>query len=96
MLQLDDFYDDEALRRQVKRAQKKQAAREMDDDDEDEDILEPGGHRGVVEIDSDNPTPRKVRMVKREQQSSGPSLAPTHAEPEEDEDESMKTPEESD
>ena len=94
MLQLDDFFDDEALRRQVKRAQKKQAAREMDDD-EDEDILEPGGHGGVVEIDSDNPTPRKVRIVKREQQSSGRSMAPTHAEPEEGEDESMKTPEES-
>lgn len=78
MLEPNDFYDDQLLLRQVKRAQRK-AALEMDEDDADESGL-PVEPEELDDEDDSSIQPERQRptimSMKREQQTRGPSIAP--------------------
>ncbi|RFU35111.1 hypothetical protein B7463_g1247, partial [Scytalidium lignicola] len=105
MLELKDFYEDQLLLRQVKRA-KRQAAAGMDDDDVDNSQLPPRGTQmdpedidDADDIDEDEDDEGEadrrrqyIAKVKRERMSRDPSIAPSrHLEhSEDDEDEEME------
>jgi len=76
MLRLADFYDDEDLARQIKRA-KRQALRDLEDDDGEEMQAPRGTQRNAEEIDSDQETRVSIGRVKRERQSRGPPSSQT-------------------
>lgn len=100
MLELDDFFDDQLLLRQVKRAQRKKTLEMEDDEDE-----AGAGHRGAraEEIDDegesilDEQRRQSIARVKRERQSRGPSMGLSQRgralSEHEGEDEAMDTPE---
>ncbi len=87
MLELNDFYVDPLLLRQVKR-QQRQEAHEDDEDDPEEDAGLPGTQRTRPEpIDSDvdedaheqEQNRKEIAKIKRERaQSRGVSAAPSH------------------
>jgi hypothetical protein len=104
MLELSDFYDDQLLLRQVKRAQRRN---EVDMED-DEDAAESRRRDAQVEeVDDEGesillPEKRRssVKNMKREPKSRGPSMAPSqpgeplsgNKEEEEEEDDAGDTP----
>lgn len=72
MLELNDFYDDQLLLRQVKRAQRMQHSDE-DEDEEDIDESRVVGSEGVNEEYESTPGEqrRSIMNLKRERQSQG-------------------------
>jgi hypothetical protein len=83
MLELKDFYEDEMIKRQVKRAAL-QEARELEDDEEDneseqagEEPSQPDDPNKTMELDDEPPR----RVVKKERLSRGPSRGPSRPPP---------------
>jgi len=94
MLMAHDFFDDEVIRRKVERAKKRE---ELGDEDDDEDGDARGKRKKITiddedsaeDIDEDEEDRKRkiVRLKKEEQQSRGPSMAPSRqAETVEDDD----------
>lgn len=91
MLSLEDFYDDELLLRQTKRAQRKDAHQDDDDDDGEDDDGPRGTQRDRpeqidedeeddgVDIDAEEDRSKMIAKVKRERaRSRDVSMAPSH------------------
>jgi hypothetical protein len=80
MLELNDFFDDQLLLRQVKRAQRRAALDMEEDDDVAESRRRGAGPEEIGEGDSILPEQRRQTIVnvKRERQSRGPSMATSH------------------